>query len=408
MPGSSLLPRWHKSPENGKEVKEHRHPERRLKSVAFVPNWVRNEFIAFCGEFGGTFMFLFMAFAATQVANASAPSTANTVDSNSLTQLPDTSNLSYISLAFGFSLVVNVWAFFRISGGLFNPAVSFPSPRIHPPIADVLQVTLGLLLIGAVKPRRAFIVFIAQITAAIAAAGVVQGLFPGPLNVSTTLGSTTTIVQGLFIEMFLTAELVFVVFMLAAEKHKATFLAPVGIGLALFVCELCGVYFTGGSLNPARSFGPAVVNGHFDGYHWIYWLGPCLGTLLAFSFFRLMKTVEYETANPGQDLDDHEAALFDPPEDAVTAADVSRPHVASALVDEAVMSINSGRSPTPGEGRSGGRMSIASGGSPTPNPFRTISHTRGSTGAATVLVGANGAVVEEDEPELMETVSGPV
>ena len=46
--------------------------------------------------------------------------------------------------------------------------------------------------------------------------------------------------------MFLTAELVFTIFMLAAEKHKGTFLAPIGIGLALFVAELAGVYFTGG------------------------------------------------------------------------------------------------------------------------------------------------------------------
>lgn len=48
------------------------------------------------------------------------------------------------------------------------------------------------------------------------------------------------------IEMFLTVELVFTIFMLAAEKHKATFIAPIGIGLALFIAELTGVYFTGG------------------------------------------------------------------------------------------------------------------------------------------------------------------
>lgn len=58
--------------------------------------------------------------------------------------------------------------------------------------------------------------------------------------------------------------------MLAAEKHRGTFLAPIGIGLALFVCELAAVFFTGGSLNPARSFGPDVVLHKFNGYHWIY------------------------------------------------------------------------------------------------------------------------------------------
>ena len=56
------------------------------------------------------------------------------------------------------------------------------------------------------------------------------------------------------------------ILLLAAEKHKATFIAPIGIGLALFVAELLGVYYTGGSLNPARSFGPDVVLGQFAGY----------------------------------------------------------------------------------------------------------------------------------------------
>lgn len=71
--------------------------------------------------------------------------------------------------------------------------------------------------------------------------------------------------------MFLTAQLVFTIFMLAAEKHAGTFIAPVGIGLSLFIAELMGVYYTGGSLNPARSFGPCVVQHEFSGYHWIYW-----------------------------------------------------------------------------------------------------------------------------------------
>ena len=51
------------------------------------------------------------------------------------------------------------------------------------------------------------------------------------------------------IEMFLTAQLVITIFLLAAEKHKGTFLAPVGIGLSLFIAELSGVYFTGGQSN---------------------------------------------------------------------------------------------------------------------------------------------------------------
>lgn len=55
--------------------------------------------------------------------------------------------------------------------------------------------------------------------------------------------------------MFLTAMLMLTIFMLAAEKHKGTFLAPVGIGLALFIAEMSGVYFTGGM--PAAILGLA-------------------------------------------------------------------------------------------------------------------------------------------------------
>jgi glycerol uptake facilitator-like aquaporin len=56
------------------------------------------------------------------------------------------------------------------------------------------------------------------------------------------------------------------ILLLAAEKNKATFIAPVGIGIALFVAELWGVGYTGGSLNPARSFGPSVADRQFNGY----------------------------------------------------------------------------------------------------------------------------------------------
>jgi aquaporin related protein len=91
-------------------------PPRPLPGTHWMPPTIRNHFIAFLGEFVGTYMFLFFAFAATQVANM--------IDASVLKGGPSTSVLLYISLAFGFSLAVNVWVFFRISGGLFNPAVS--------------------------------------------------------------------------------------------------------------------------------------------------------------------------------------------------------------------------------------------------------------------------------------------
>ncbi len=89
--------------------------------------------------------------------------------------------------------------------------------------------------------------------------------------------------------------------MLAAEKSKDTFIAPIGIGLALFVAEIAGVYYTGASLNPARSFGPCVAGASFQGYHWIYWVGPCLGAFIAAGYYHFVKFMNYEEVNPGQD-----------------------------------------------------------------------------------------------------------
>ncbi|KAK4549933.1 hypothetical protein LTR36_005234 [Oleoguttula mirabilis] len=83
--------------------------------------------------------------------------------------------------------------------------------------------------------------------------------------------------------------------MLVKEKHKATYMGPVGIGLALFVAELVGAFYTGGSLNSARSFGPCVTTGQFDPDHWVYWVGPALGAVIADGF---IKVLEYE-GEPG-------------------------------------------------------------------------------------------------------------
>lgn len=209
-------------------------------------------------------MFLFFAFAGTQVANIQSDAGDSTT-SGGATGF-NVAVYLYISVIFGFSLMVNVWIFFRISGGLFNPAV-----------------TLGMVMVGAIPVVRAFCLFVAQIGGGIAASAMVIGLFPTELNVRTTLAGGTSIVQGVFIEAFLTAELVFTIFMLAKEKHKGTFIAPVGIGLALFIAEMVGVYYTGGSLNPARSFGPCVVTGIFDKEHWVYcksWLSRRLSSVL--------------------------------------------------------------------------------------------------------------------------------
>jgi len=110
--------RWISLPGMKNKARDPNKPrkELRLPLIGFLPNKVRNHFIAMMGEFAGTFLFLFFAFSATQVANAAA-SGAQT-DDGSLSQVPNANTLMYISLAFGFSLAVNAWVFFRISGGV--------------------------------------------------------------------------------------------------------------------------------------------------------------------------------------------------------------------------------------------------------------------------------------------------
>ena len=112
-----------------------------------------------------------------------------------------------------------------------------------------------MVLIGAISIVRGVLLFITQIIAGICAAALVRVLFKGDLAVSTTLGGGTTIAQGVIIEMILTAQLVFTIFMLAAEKHQGNFIAPVGIGLSLFISELTG---------QCNSFSPDLVAAQFD------------------------------------------------------------------------------------------------------------------------------------------------
>ncbi|KAK0363858.1 Aquaporin-5 [Friedmanniomyces endolithicus] len=133
-----------------------------------------------------------------------------------------------------------------------------------------------MVMVGSIGYVRAVLLLVSQIAGAIFSSYIVKVLFPTSFNVRTTLSSSTSVVSGVFIEAILTAELVFAIFMLAKEKDKATFMAPVGIGLALFVAELVGVYYTGG-------------------------VGPAAGAIVAVAFYKFIKILEYEMANPGQD-----------------------------------------------------------------------------------------------------------
>lgn len=246
---------------------------------------VKDYLLAMLGEFVGTFLFLFMGFSAIHGAKLSNASTHSSSPSGKAPSTPP-ELLLYIALAFGFSLAVNVWLVYRVSGGHLNPAVTF-----------------GFVILGLASPLKGALMAFSQILGGIVATGFAEVLFPGKLEVNTTLGGGTSVLQGFFIEAFLTFQLSLTIFMLAVEKHRATAIAPVVIGLSLFIAHLVGIYFTGASLNPARSFGPALVSLDFPGYHWIYWLGPVVGSSLAAGFYKILLVTNYYTANPGQDSD---------------------------------------------------------------------------------------------------------
>ena len=102
-----------------RETGDSNKKQKNLPFIGFLPNKVRNHFVAMVGEFCGTFLFLFFAFAGTQVANkaAAAATVGTSGEGPALLQAPNAPVLLYIALSFGFSLAVNVWIFFRISGG---------------------------------------------------------------------------------------------------------------------------------------------------------------------------------------------------------------------------------------------------------------------------------------------------
>ncbi|RSH84160.1 uncharacterized protein EHS24_005665 [Apiotrichum porosum] len=258
-------------------------PQAKVNHLAPGSLVAKNHGIAMLGEFVGTTLFLLFSLGGTSVALQASNSVTGDVKDGSSTA--NTSNLLFIGLMFGLSLTANIWCFFRISGGLFNPAVTF-----------------AFVLIGGITPVRGALLFITQLAGGLAGAALADGLTPGPLYAATTLGGGASVARGFWIEVFMTIMLVFTILIVAAEKHRGTFMAPLAIGISFTICEMFSVYYTGGSLNPARSLGPAVMNKSFPSYHWIYWIGPLLGAFFAAALYKVFKYLNYQT-NLGPDCD---------------------------------------------------------------------------------------------------------
>ncbi|KAH7911065.1 aquaporin-like protein [Hygrophoropsis aurantiaca] len=247
-------------------------PTKSSWSSAVLFENIRQDCLAAALEFVGTTFFLLLGLGGIQAAAGEAGANAS-----------DLEHVLYISTCMGLSLLVSAWLFFRVTGGLFNPNIS-----------------LALLLVGVMKPVRFVLFCIAQLVGAIAASALLIALTPGPLAVGTFLQKEINSAQAVFIEMFITTALVLSVLMLAAEKHSVTPFAPVGIGLTLFACHLWAVFYTGAAMNTARAFGPAVVTGFGYRQHWVYWVGPFLGSLLGSAFYALLKYMNYLELNPAQ------------------------------------------------------------------------------------------------------------
>jgi aquaporin TIP len=202
------------------------------------------------------------------------------------TALPGaTSTLTDVALAHGIILAVMVTATMRISGH-FNPAV-----------------TAGFLLTRRIEPIMATVYWIAQFLGAILAAYVLKMTMPEAAVEATRLGgqsiaSDLTFGKAVLLEAIGTFFLVFVIFGTAVDP-KAPRVGGFAIGLTLGAVILAIGPFTGASLNPARSFGPAVVMQLFEG-HGAYWLGPLIGGAgAAVLYDRLFIRREPEPADHG-------------------------------------------------------------------------------------------------------------
>ena len=174
-----------------------------------------------------------------------------------------------IALTFGLTIALMVGATARISGGHINPAVTF-----------------GMLITGNIKPKEAGFYLAAQLLGATAASFLLSLFNPNANltagNMGVTLPAAGVDLSSLMgIEILLTFLLVFVIFSVAVDtespfKSSANFM----IGLTVTVCALMGGTLTGASMNPARSFGPALLTGEWT-LQWIYWVAPLIGGGLA-------------------------------------------------------------------------------------------------------------------------------
>src|SRR2546422_11253920 len=180
-----------------------------------------------------------------------------------------TSGLLGIALAHGLALSIAVNVFGGESGAHFNPAV-----------------TAGFLVTGRLAPPLAGADVVAQLLGATTAAGFCRAIFPLDAVTTANLGiplpapwaTTGTVLLAEFIMTFLLMTAIFGT--AVDERGKAVKIGGFGIGLTVAFDILAGGAVTGASMNPARSFGPALEMNYWA-FHWMYWVAPIAGAVVA-------------------------------------------------------------------------------------------------------------------------------
>lgn len=176
-----------------------------------------------------------------------------------------------IGLVHAFVLTAIVFAIGYKSGAHVNPAV-----------------TVAFLITKRMNAIDGIFYIIFQIIGGILAASVVFTIFGSAISSSVTLPSDGNISRAFILETVMTFTLVYIVLTTAATaSNKVAPLAGLAIGLTLGFNVIFGGSISGGSLNPARSFGPALISGNFS-YNWIYWIAPVIGSLIAAGIHRLL------------------------------------------------------------------------------------------------------------------------
>ncbi len=206
-------------------------------------------------EFIATFLFVFLG-------------AGSVIVSGNLVNGLDPARLIVIALAHGLAIAVLVSATAHLSGGHINPAVTF-----------------GAMITKKISMEQGILYIVAQLAGAALAALLLVAVIPG-LELgegglgSHALGSGVEAWQGVILEAVLTFALVFTVFSAAMDKRGVANMAPLIIGLVVAVDHFIGVPLTGASMNPARTFGPALAAGAWTDW-WVYWVGPLAGGALA-------------------------------------------------------------------------------------------------------------------------------